>query len=194
MKNVKLVLFLFCCFGTQLIFAQNFGLKAGVLLNDMEQKIDTDLDFVANYQPELTIGYTFGAMYRAKFNRFFSLQTELSYQQKGGRFFGTTDDSRTRFNYWDLSVVGLFKVVDDTTIDFGVGNSYTNEENIEAYEVGLIGGVSHFVSKKVVLSMRYYYGLRHLNELNFTDGRGVDGGAIKLYNRNVQLSVGYYFL
>lgn len=195
MKIVKTLFLCFLFITTQSADAQKIGLKTGFLLNDLEQKINTTIENpnIVNVQPDLTIGYLVGGMYRAKVYNFFSLQVELSYQQKGGKFQNFYNE-KTKFHYLDLSVLGLFKVLDDTTIDFGMGNSFIKKDLIKSHDVGLIGGVSHFVSNKVELSMRYFYGLPSISTTYLSDATGADTGTIKLYNRNVQLSFGYYFL
>jgi len=164
------------------------------MLNDLKQKTDFDIDnsVYLDGEPELTFGYLLGVMHRTKSKRSVSFQTELTYQQKGGKFprvFGNL-----KFHYLDLSIIGLIDVLDKTTIDFGVSNSFTKKELIEKHDVGLIAGISQFFGENIQLSIRYYYGLKSINTMPLTGDSGDYIGELKFYNRNIQFTVGYHFL
>jgi len=207
MKNVITLLCLLFIVSSQLVFAQGFGIKAGVLYNDLELKNSTPNTFFTNKTEQL-VGFTFGAMYQKRFNKILSLKTELGYSRKGAKFIIPSDQTipsfKIKLDYLDLAVFGIFSVYDEISIELGAETSFLikNDELLigvtsnskSNFDIGLIGGVTYLLNDKIEISTRYYYGLRNVFQFNFEDNRqGIDDGSFDFLNRNLEVSIGYFF-
>ena len=195
MKSPKAILiFLFLTF-PYLSFTQSFGFKAGPLFNNVEVKIIDGKEIFEVKKPESYLAYQGGVMYKEEMNNFFALKTELSYMVRGAtNFYGFDED--IKLYYVDFSVLAMFQIIKNGTIDIGVAPTLLTRNRIifNRFDFGLIAGSSYLIKNKVELSVRYFYGLIPLMSSNLTDASGNDAGLAKYYNRNLMISVGYYFL
>ena len=196
MKNKKIIAIFLLLGFYQLSFAQTLGLKTGILFNNVDIKITNGTSLIGDKKPESYKGYQLGVMYKKRMNKFFSLKTELSYMVKGGNNFFGFDRYNIRLHYVSFSALAMFQVVKNGTIDIGMEPNLLTRKNIifDRFDFGLIGGGSYLIKNKVELSVRYFYGLIPLFSLNLTDDSGDDAGTLKYFNRNLMVTVGYYFL
>lgn len=202
MKNFKFVIIGFFLLMSYSTSAQNFGLKTGVLFNNVYIK---DIPpFIDIYSPKMNIGFTFGLVYKNRFNRIFSLKSEVGFSRKGfntGIPAGVSFETDIKYSYIDFAVVGLFNVFEKIRLEFGVEPSYLLDFNegifeknhFNKYELGLIGGASFFINEKIEILARCYFGITPIIEISNTNNAGENSENYGYFNRNFELAIGYYF-
>jgi len=161
MKNVKALLFTFLFFSSHFIFSQDFGVKGGLLINQI--KIGNSADFLLPTEPKPVVGYTLGAIYKQRFNNFLALKTELAYSKKGAKESSVfSANINYKLHYLDLSVLANIKIVNDLSLDIGVEPTYLLKGTFATgneFDIGLVGGLSSLLNENIEVSIRYFHGL-----------------------------------
>ena len=197
MKTIGLVLSLMVTTG---IFAQDFhyGVKGGVNMAVQSQLAD----YYDN--SDIRTGLSAGVFGNMSFDNGFALQTEVNYEQKGGK----TDNITTTYDYISVPVLAKYSMgtSDRTALKFninagpyasflvnaeneidtdGIKNTVDMKDNTENIEFGVITG----------FGMEYPVGD---NSLIFDIRLGLgltafDKEDSKLYNKYVGITLGYQF-
>jgi opacity protein-like surface antigen len=194
--TVKIIfLFFLCLLHLNLSNAQDgfkFGVKAGSNFSGYHsgQSVFTD-DF----------GYRLGGIAQYNINDTFTLQGELLYNKKGGRFNVYNSQNIFEFtiesdlDYIDIPIILKIYVVKKLAFEIGpqigllinskgnvAGESETLEfENINTIDFSLNGGLSYDIGDNFLIQARYGYGLSEIFENESSK------------NSVISLSIGYFF-
>jgi len=111
-----------------------------------------------------------GGLVNIKFNRFFSLQPELTYSRQGdkGREYFNDGSSRSldyELNYLTVGAVAKFNVggggfhlLAGPSLDFKVGDNYINT-NPENFDLAIVGGIGYTLPNGLTFEARIKQGL-----------------------------------
>ncbi|WP_248723075.1 porin family protein [Seonamhaeicola sp. ML3] len=189
-KKLTLILFLFI--STNLI-AQNeiiFGIKAGGNFSGFHTGKSAGTD---------TFGISIGGMAEYELSSLFSLQAELLYNSRGGKFSGDGSNPNdfgfdAKLSYLDIPVQGKIYFVEKMSFDFGTqfgflindkGELYSGEEvdlvNTNTVDLSINGGFSYKFENNMVIQTRYNFGLTEVFENE------------RFKTSMISLSLGYYF-
>lgn len=109
MKKYVLVVLLFFCFHA--VFAElefNVGGKVGVNLSHIRK-----MDAAPGFKSKINLGSNFGGIFRVNFNKIIGIQTEVSFAQKGQRWFKQEDSAkyynRLVNNYIEIPVLAVVR-------------------------------------------------------------------------------------
>lgn len=143
-----------------------------------------------------------GGLVNIKFNRFFSLQPELTYSRQGdkGREYFNDGSSRSldyELNYLTVGAVAKFNVggggfhlLAGPSLDFKVGDNYINT-NPENFDLAIVGGIGYTLPNGLTFEARIKQGL--------VDIYGYDGIDNDYYyddvilNQVFQIGISYTF-
>lgn len=118
-----------------------------------------------------------GGLVNIKFNKYFSLQPELTYSRQGdeGRYFenGRYYSEKYQLNYITLGAVAKyhfgrsgFHILGGPSLDFKVNDNYINS-NPEGFDLAIVGGVGYTLPNGLTFEARIKQG--------FVDIYGYDG-------------------
>jgi hypothetical protein len=110
-----------------------------------------------------------GGLVDIKFNRYFSLQPEITYSRQGdeGRYFenGRYYSEKYELNYLTLGAVAKyhfggkgFHVLAGPSLDIKVGDNYINS-NPEGFDLAIVGGVGYTLPNGLTFEARIKQGL-----------------------------------
>ncbi|SEN66120.1 Outer membrane protein beta-barrel domain-containing protein [Flavobacterium sp. CF108] len=110
-----------------------------------------------------------GGLVDIKFNRYFSLQPEITYSRQGdeGRYFenGRYYSEKYELNYLTLGAVAKyhfggkgFHVLAGPSLDIKVGDNYINT-NPEGFDLAIVGGVGYTLPNGLTFEARIKQGL-----------------------------------
>lgn len=143
-----------------------------------------------------------GGLVDIKFNRYFSLQPEITYSRqgdKGKEYFnnGTSRDINYELNYVTLGAVAKFNfggsgfhILAGPSLDFKVSDNYINT-NPEGFDLAIVAGVGYTLPNGLTFEARIKQG--------FVDIYGYDGVDDDYYydeiilNQVFQLGISYTF-
>jgi hypothetical protein len=142
-----------------------------------------------------------GGLVNIKFNKYFSLQPEITYSRQGdeGRYFenGRFYSEKYELNYITLGAVAKFNfngsgfhILGGPSLDFKVGDNYINT-NPEGFDLAIVGGVGYTLPNGLTFEARVKQGL-----LDIYGYDGVDGGYYYdevILNQVFQLGISYTF-
>ena len=183
-STVKTILFGMLLASTSLAFGQSpkteknelvttFGIKGGANLSNLYVKDVTD--------ENSKLGFQVGVFAKAPITKFFSIQPELIYTQKGTEldYNNIFANGKASFNlqYVELPVMGVINVSNNFNLQIGPYISYlssvnvknkrsngtydfekeVSKKNFEEFDYGVAGGFG-FDAEKFGLGLRYNYG------------------------------------
>jgi len=110
-----------------------------------------------------------GGLVNIKFNKYFSLQPEITYSRQGdeGRYFenGRSYSEKYELNYLTLGAVAKFNfggkgfhILGGPSLDFKIGDNYINT-NPENFDVAIVGGVGYTLLNGLTFEARIKQGL-----------------------------------
>lgn len=177
----------------QLSYGQKkIGIKGG--LNLSKASIDYPID-LWQVDESYKIGYHIGLFSDFKLNNTFHLAPELLLSEKGTKNLAATYISipaLLNIRISDKFVVEAGPEVDLLLIDGSLINKYPLQMWKKGFSLGLDLGVKSEITEKMIVNLRYNYGLSSVMEgFAVTDERGNKIDHINIFNRNIQLSVGY---
>ncbi|MFB9107060.1 porin family protein [Flavobacterium gyeonganense] len=163
------------------------GLNFSTLTNIDDNKTKTD--------------FYLGGLVDIKFNRYFSLQPEITYSRQGdeGRYFenGRYYSEKYELNYITLGAVAKFNfggsgfhILAGPSLDFKVSDNYINT-NPEGFDLAIVAGVGYTLPNGLTFEARIKQG--------FVDIYGYDGVDDDYYydeiilNQVFQLGISYTF-
>jgi len=132
--------------------AQNFGIRVGVLHNDISMEHPpTSLEII---QPKSKIGFFGGVSGKKSFNRFIGVGAELLYIRKGAKQWFGTDLRHKIHNYLALPILLKISPLKNISIDAGTELAYKIKSESDFYtsekfDLSLIGGVSFYWMKRL---------------------------------------------
>ncbi len=181
----------------------SLGIKGGVNLSNVYDSEGED--FVADSK----VGFALGGFVSIPLGRYFGIQPEIMFSQKGfkstGTFLGSTYEMTRTTNFIDVPILVSFKPVESVSILFGPQFSYlskqtddfeggtidsTQEEefsnaNIRKNIFGLTGGVDFNIDHMVI-------GVRAGWDVKNNDGEG-NSETPRYKNMWYQATIGYRF-
>ena len=142
-----------------------------------------------------------GGLVNIKFNKYFSLQPEITYSRQGdeGRYFedGRYYSEKYELNYITLGAVAKFNfsgsgfhILGGPSLDFKVDDNYINS-NPEGFDLAIVGGVGYTLPNGLTFEARIKQGM--------VDIYGYDGVDDDYYydeiilNQVFQLGISYTF-
>jgi len=110
-----------------------------------------------------------GGLVNIKFNKYFSLQPEITYSRQGdeGRYFedGRYYSEKYELNYLTLGAVAKFNfggkgfhILGGPSLDFKIGDNYINT-NPENFDLAIVGGVGYTLPNGLTFEARIKQGL-----------------------------------
>ena len=110
-----------------------------------------------------------GGLVNIKFNKYFSLQPEITYSRQGdeGRYFedGRFYSEKYELNYLTLGAVAKFNfggkgfhILGGPSLDFKIGDNYINT-NPENFDLAIVGGVGYTLPNGLTFEARIKQGL-----------------------------------
>ena len=110
-----------------------------------------------------------GGLVNIKFNKYFSLQPEITYSRQGdeGRYFedGRSYSEKYELNYLTLGAVAKFNfggkgfhILGGPSLDFKIGDNYINT-NPENFDLAIVGGVGYTLPNGLTFEARIKQGL-----------------------------------
>jgi hypothetical protein len=189
MKSPMLVIFLF--FTVVVTQAQiPLGFKAGININNIYVRPESGGEFdgpVTSFQA--------GIFTKIKIVNKLSVIPELQFIQKQAG----SSASRYKLSYIELPILVSYRPVNFLAIEAGVSVGLIVHTNlvVDAFDQtdgGLLGGLQFYLTRKLSLSGRYYYGLLPIDKVVFTAGPTgpIFPNTFKFYNQNLQFSLHYY--
>ena len=161
MKKIALLAFVLCI-GIQSSQAQvkvspgrRGGLNVSTLTNIDDNQSKTD--------------FYVGGLVNIKFNKYFSLQPEITYSRQGdeGRYFenGRYYSEKYELNYLTLGAVAKFNIggkgfhiLGGPSLDLKVSDNYINS-NPEGFDLAIVGGVGYTLPNGLTFEARIKQGL-----------------------------------
>ena len=163
MKKITLIAFVLCI-GIQLSQAQvkvSPGLRGGLNVSTL-----TNID-----DNQSKTDFYVGRLVNIKFNKYFSLQPEITYSRQGdeGReYFGNGNNYRYvnyELNYLTLGAVAKFNIggkgfhiLGGPSLDLKVSDNYINS-NPEDFDLAIVGGVGYTLPNGLTFEARIKQGL-----------------------------------
>ncbi|CAM3590561.1 porin family protein [Flavobacterium chungbukense] len=145
-----------------------------------------------------------GGLVNIKFNKFFSLQPEITYSRQGdeGReYFGNGNNYRYvkyELNYITLGAVakfnfngGGFHLLAGPSLDLKVGDNYINS-NPEDFDLAIVGGIGYTLPNGLTFEARIKQGLVDIYGYDYYDNDGYYTNDAIL-NQVFQIGVSYTF-
>lgn len=144
-----------------------------------------------------------GGLVNIKFNKYFSLQPEITYSRQGdeGRYFedGRTYSEKYELNYVTLGAVAKFNfggsgfhILGGPSLDFKVDDNYINSDP-ENFDLAIVGGVGYTLPNGLTFEARVkqglldIYGYEGIDDDNYYDYDEV------ILNQVFQLGISYTF-
>lgn len=161
MKKITLIAFVLCI-GIQLSQAQvkvSPGLRGGLNVSTL-----TNID-----DNQSKTDFYVGGLVNIKFNKYFSLQPEITYSRQGdeGRYFenGRYYSEKYELNYLTLGAVAKFNIggkgfhiLGGPSLDLKVSDNYINS-NPEGFDLAIVGGVGYTLPNGLTFEARIKQGL-----------------------------------
>lgn len=143
-----------------------------------------------------------GGLVDIKFNKFFTLQPEITYSRQGdeGRYFenGRYYSEKYELNYITFGAVakfnfngGGFHVLAGPSLDVKVGDNYINS-NPEDYDLAIVGGVGYTLPNGLTFEARIKQGLVDIYGYDYYDNDGYYTNDAIL-NQVFQIGISYKF-
>ena len=161
MKKIALLAFVLCI-GIQSSQAQvkvSPGLRGGLNVSTL-----TNID-----DNQSKTDFYVGGLVNIKFNKYFSLQPEITYSRQGdeGRYFenGRYYSEKYELNYLTLGAVAKFNIggkgfhiLGGPSLDLKVSDNYINS-NSEGFDLAIVGGVGYTLPNGLTFEARIKQGL-----------------------------------
>lgn len=192
MKKAFLFIFILILMG-QFSYAQKeFGVKGGVNYSNASYSGFPSGSGIAN--PSYKIGYHLGAFSAFKLYKVLSVAPELLISEKGVHGMGATYISLPLL--LNIRINQLFLIEAGPEFDvLLVGGTLFNPHKYQTFdngiETGIDIGIKADINENLGAYLRYNYGLSSVMDIQFTDQNGNSTNKVKMYNRNIQISVGY---
>lgn len=175
----------FCQFG--------YGAKGGISLSN--SLFTVAQGSLPDFFDSRTIGpgVYFGFYGQIKFSDKMMLSPELLFTQKGWNY----RMSLVHLNYLEIPVLISFRPIKSIGIEAGPNISLLLSSNgsfksfYSGYDYGLNAGVVYSILKRFSVGVRYYLGLKVVNEVYFVDPNNNPLGHIKERNSSLQIGVTY---
>ncbi|MBZ4035841.1 PorT family protein [Flavobacterium sp. 17A] len=144
-----------------------------------------------------------GGLVNIKFNKFFSLQPELTYSRQGdeGREYFNDGSSRSinyELNYLTLGAVakfnfggGGFHLLAGPSLDLKVGDNYINSDP-EDFDLAIVGGIGYTLPNGLTFEARIKQGLVDIYGYDYYDNDGYYADDAIL-NQVFQIGISYTF-
>lgn len=173
----------------------SFGVKGGLNLTKTIYN-NLPIGFTSDNEPVWTSGLHVGVYGQVKLSENLSLIPELQFSQRGYKvtYASTNVSSSIRINYLELPLLLSYRIK-PIGIEFGPNISYKLSSTLanayKDFDFGLEGGLRAYLSEKVFITARYYYGIATIGEIVFFDSRGRTLGSVTERNRAIQFGIGY---
>ncbi|WP_343696219.1 porin family protein [Flavobacterium sp.] len=143
-----------------------------------------------------------GGLVDIKFNRYFSLQPEITYSRQGdeGRYFenGRYYSEKYELNYLTLGAVAKyhfggkgFHVLAGPSLDIKVGDNYINS-NPEGFDLAIVGGVGYTLPNGLTFEARIKQGMIDIYGYDDIDNNDYYYDDVIL-NQVFQIGISYTF-
>lgn len=164
------------------------GLNVSTLTNIDDNKSKTD--------------FYVGGLVDIRFNKFFSLQPEITYSRQGdeGRYFenGRYYSEKYELNYITLGAVAKFNVggggfhlLAGPSLDLKVGDNYINSDP-EDFDLAIVGGIGYSLPNGLTFEARIKQGLVDIYGYDYYDNDGYYTNDAIL-NQVFQIGISYTF-
>ncbi|WJS95820.1 PorT family protein [Flavobacterium johnsoniae] len=195
MKKITLIAFVLL-FGIQYSQAQvkvSPGLRGGLNVSTLTNIDDN------NSKTDFYVG----GLVNIKFNKFFSLQPEITYSRQGdeGREYfnnGSYRNINYELNYITLGAVakfnfngGGFHLLAGPSLDLKVGDNYINS-NPEDFDLAIVGGIGYTLPNGLTFEARIKQGLVDIYGYDYYDNDGYYTNDAIL-NQVFQIGISYTF-
>lgn len=197
MKKIALIAFVLFI-GIQSSQAQvkvSPGLRGGLNLSTLTNIDDN------NYKSDFYIG----GLVDIRFNRYFSLQPEITYSRQGdeGReYFGNGNNYRYvnyELNYLTLGAVAKyhfggksFHILGGPSVDIKVGDNYINT-NPESFDLAIVGGVGYTLPNGLTFEARIKQGLVDIYGYDYIYDNDGYYSNDAILNQVFQIGISYTF-
>lgn len=185
-----------------------FVLFIGLITSQAQVKVSPGLRGGLNFSTLTNVednssktDFYLGGLVNIKFNKYFSLQPEITYSRQGdeGRYFeyGRYYSEKYELNYITLGAVAKFNfggsgfhILGGPSLDFKVDDNYINS-NPEGFDLAIVGGVGYTLPNGLTFEARIKQGM--------VDIYGYDGVDDDYYydeiilNQVFQLGISYTF-
>ena len=193
MKNL-LFTGLFCIATIGWLAAQNInlGLKAGLNITDFHVANESNTDLQSR------LSFHVGLVSEFMLSERFSIAPELLYSDQGPKSDDTNIDATSSFQYLNVPVMLKYYVYDNLSIEAGPqvgfllsakteinGTDIDQKEDTKNIDFGLNLGLGYKLQNGIYFGARYNLGLTPVDK-DTSDN-------VDVFNRVVQLSIGYYF-
>lgn len=190
MKFKLFVIFLLLVTTYNLNAQINFGVNAGVNMNDIESKNGPIL-----YEDNLkkNIGLHIGLFSFLNISDKLTLNPAFQFSQKR---VGTDNGiTAVKANYLELPILVSYEIVRQINVELGSSIAYNISDEMfidNNFDFGLTGGVRFSFTNTLFIYGRYYYGLSKLNEIYEVDSNN-NQNITTYHNRNIYFGIGYSF-
>lgn len=144
-----------------------------------------------------------GGLVDIKFNRYFSLQPEITYSRQGdeGRYFenGRYYSEKYELNYLTLGAVAKyhfggkgFHVLAGPSLDIKVGDNYINS-NPEGFDLAIVGGVGYTLPNGLTFEARIKQGMIDIYGYDGLDNNNDYYYDDVILNQVFQIGISYTF-
>ena len=200
MKKHLMLALLAAAFSFQASAQVKLGIKAGLNLADIKPVYSGNSNSSLDYK--MLASANGGALLQVHLGKRLALQAEALLSGKGG----TVEDangntSGPRLLYFSVPVLAVFKPVEVLGLEAGVefgsavqarvrqgGKSIDVSKSYSGRDLGLVAGAQAQLTSRLNLDVRYVYGLKEIHKST------IGSTSVKLYNRLVQVSLGYLIL
>lgn len=203
-KQILLIVFSF--FIANGIYSQlSLGVSGGVNLSTVKF-----VDF-GDISPELYPQIYFGVTPKYSINSEIAILANLNFSPKGYRILPdySSEYLKVKYTYLDINPSVEYKLLNNLALGIGMNMGIkldeanklgdgewfnTKEFNlVKPLDFGLTGSIRAYY-KNIYLNLVYYYGLSNSSNIEYTDP---DGDVLpeqpKIFNRNLQIGIGYFF-
>ncbi|SHG50051.1 porin family protein [Flavobacterium defluvii] len=195
MKKITLIAFVLCIglVKSQAQVKVSPGLRGGLNISTL-----TNIDDNSS-----KTDFYVGGLVDIKFNRYFSLQPEITYSRQGdeGRYFenGRYYSEKYELNYLTLGAVAKyhfggkgFHVLAGPSLDIKVGDNYINT-NPEGFDLAIVGGVGYTLPNGLTFEARIKQGLIDIYGYDGIDNNNDYYYDDVILNQVFQIGISYTF-
>lgn len=173
----------------------SFGVKGGLNLTKTVYN-NLPIGFTSDNEPSWTSGLHIGVYGQVKLSENLSIIPELQFSQRGYKvtYAVTKINSSVGISYLELPILLSYRIK-PIGIDFGPNISYrlssTLTDAYKDFDFGVEGGIRAYLTEKIFITARYYYGITEISEIIFFDFSGRTVGTVTEHNRAIQFGIGY---
>jgi len=188
-----------------------FVLFIGLITSQAQVKVSPGLRGGLNFSTLTNVednssktDFYLGGLVNIKFNKYFSLQPEITYSRQGdeGRYFedGRYYSEKYELNYITLGAVAKFNfggsgfhILGGPSLDFKVDDNYINS-NPEGFDLAIVGGVGYTLPNGLTFEARIKQGFVDIYGYDGIEDNNGNGNYDEvILNQVFQLGISYTF-